>query len=36
MAVKFIEGVKPCSDAKVGIVVSRFNIGRLDGQLTCG
>lgn len=25
MAVKFIEGVKPCSDAKVGIVVSRFN-----------
>lgn len=25
MAVNFIEGIKPCSDAKVGIVVSRFN-----------
>ncbi len=25
MAVKFIEGIKPCEDAKVGIVVSRFN-----------
>ena len=25
MAVKFIEGIKPCADAKVGIVVTRFN-----------
>lgn len=25
MAVNFIEGIKPCSDAKIGIVVSRFN-----------
>lgn len=25
MAINFIEGVKPCQDAKVGIVVSRFN-----------
>ena len=25
MSVNFIDGIKPCQDAKVGIVVSRFN-----------
>lgn len=25
MAVRYIEGIKPCQDAKIGIVVSRFN-----------